>query len=109
MNTLQIIDVRPHDKSSLASSGFDAASDIQSQVIRGLMAATNEKTLPTMILYDERGLRLYDNITTKAPEYYLFGAEEQILQDHAGQIVDVMHQHSGGVVSGEVVLELGAG
>jgi uncharacterized SAM-dependent methyltransferase len=109
MNTLQIIDVRPHDKSSLASSGFDAASDIQSQVIRGLMAATNEKTLPTMILYDERGLRLYDNITTKAPEYYLFGAEEQILRDHAGQIVDVMHQHSGGVVSGEIVLELGAG
>ncbi|KAG2101110.1 uncharacterized protein F5147DRAFT_581772 [Suillus discolor] len=103
MNTLQIVDVRFHDKSS------DVASDIQSQVIRGLMAATNEKTLPTLILYDERGLRLYDHITTKAPEYYLFGAEEQILQDYAGQIVDVMHQHTGGIVSEEVVLELGAG
>ncbi|KAG1901346.1 histidine-specific methyltransferase [Suillus fuscotomentosus] len=103
MNTLQIVDVRFHDKSS------DAASDIQSQVIKGLMAATNEKTLPTLILYDERGLRLYDHITTKAPEYYLFGAEEQILQDYAGQIVDVMHQHTGGIVSEEVVLELGAG
>lgn len=103
MNTLQIVDVRFHDKSS------DAASDIQSQVIKGLMAATNEKSLPTLILYDERGLRLYDHITTKAPEYYLFGAEEQILQDYAGQIVDVMHQHTGGIVSEEVVLELGAG
>ncbi|KAG1748553.1 hypothetical protein EDB19DRAFT_1630127 [Suillus lakei] len=108
MTTLQIVDVRPHDKPSSDSSSSDA-SDIQSQIIKGLMAATNEKTLPTMILYDERGLRLYDNITTKAPEYYLFGAEEQILQDNAGQIVDVMHQHTGGVVSGEVVLELGAG
>ncbi|KAG1842992.1 C-type lectin protein [Suillus subalutaceus] len=106
----EIVDVRPYDKSSSTSTtSTDAASDIQSQIIRGLMASTNEKTLPTMILYDEHGLRLYDNITTKAPEYYLFGAEEQILQDHAGQIVDVMHQHTGGVVSGEVVLELGAG
>ncbi|KAG2147479.1 uncharacterized protein EDB93DRAFT_416822 [Suillus bovinus] len=107
MNTIQIVDVRPHDKSS-AFSPSDAVSDSQSQeVLRGLMVAT--KTLPTTILYDERGLRLYDSITTKAPEYYLFGAEEQILQDHAGQIVDVMHQHTGGIVSGEVVLELGAG
>ncbi|KAG1882685.1 histidine-specific methyltransferase [Suillus subluteus] len=112
MNALQIVDVRPYDKSSSTSTTSPdaaSASDIQSQIIRGLMASTNEKTLPTMILYDEHGLRLYDNITTKAPEYYLFGAEEQILQDHAGQIVDVMHQHTGGVVSGEVVLELGAG
>ncbi|KAG0703747.1 hypothetical protein DFH29DRAFT_1040649 [Suillus ampliporus] len=107
MSTLQIVDVRSHDKPSSGSTGFDA--DIQAQIIKGLTAPANEKTLPTMILYDERGLMLYDNITTKAPEYYLFGAEEQILQDHAGQIVDVMHQHTGGVISGEVVLELGAG
>ncbi|KAG1742298.1 uncharacterized protein EDB91DRAFT_1279204 [Suillus paluster] len=107
MSTLQIVDVRFHDKPSPDSTGSDAS--IQAQIIRGLMAPADEKTLPTVILYDERGLRLYDNITTKAPEYYLFGAEEQILQDHAGQIVDVMHQHTGGVISGEVILELGAG
>ncbi|OJA14471.1 hypothetical protein AZE42_05285 [Rhizopogon vesiculosus] len=108
MSIPQIVDVRSYyDKGSSGSGSSDA--DFQAQIIRGLMAPTNEKTLPTMILYDERGLRLYDIITTKAPEYYLFGAEEQILRDCADQIVDVMHQHSGGVVLGEAVLELGAG
>jgi uncharacterized SAM-dependent methyltransferase len=108
MSTPQIVDVRSYyDKGSSGSGSPDA--DMQAQVIRGLMAPTNEKTLPTVILYDEHGLRLYDNITTKAPEYYLFGAEEQILRDHADQIVTAVHQHTGGVVLGEVVLELGAG
>lgn len=106
MNTPQIVDVRSY-KGSSESGSSDA--DLQAQVIRGLTAPTNEKTLPTVILYDERGLRLYDNITTKAPEYYLFCAEEQILRDYADQVVAVMHQHTRGVVLGEVVLELGAG
>jgi uncharacterized SAM-dependent methyltransferase len=108
MSIPQIVDVRSYyDKGSPGSGSSDA--DIQAQIIRGLMAPMNEKTLPTMILYDERGLRLYDIITIKAPEYYLFGAEEQILQDYANHIVDVMHQRTGGVVLGEVMLELGAG
>lgn len=93
-----------------ASVSSTPGADIQApMVLRGLMARTNEKTLPTVILYDERGLRLYDKITMKAPEYYLFGAEEQILRDNADRIVDVMHQHTAGVAFGEVVLELGAG
>jgi uncharacterized SAM-dependent methyltransferase len=107
MGTPQIVDVRSYEKGSSGSGSSDA--DIQTQVTMGLMAPTNEKTLPTVILYNERGLRLYDDITTKAPEYYLFGAEEQILRDYANQIVDVMHLHTRGVALREVVLELGAG
>ncbi len=42
------------------------------------------------------------------PEYYLFAAEEEILKDHASEIVGVMHRATG-VVQGENVLELGAG
>lgn len=61
-----------------------------------------------MLLYDERGLRLYDDITTAAPEYYLFGAEEQILKKHSDDIVQCMHSR-GLKQSDEVVLELGAG
>ena len=74
----------------------------------GLKKPTGEKTLPTILLYDERGLRLYDDITTKAPEYYLFAAEEQILRDNAPSIVRLMHGGSS-VRNGQVVLELGAG
>ncbi|KAJ3565282.1 hypothetical protein NP233_g7732 [Leucocoprinus birnbaumii] len=83
--------------------------DIAELVDTGLSRRGGEKTLPTILLYDEIGLRLYDTITTDAPEYYLFAAEEQILEDHVNEIVKVMHSASAGVVSDEVVLELGAG
>ena len=72
----------------------------------GLSRPNGEKTLPTILLYDERGLRLYDIITTDAPEYYLFRSEEQILEDKADEIVKVMR---GTTVASGSVLELGAG
>jgi L-histidine Nalpha-methyltransferase / hercynylcysteine S-oxide synthase len=79
-------------------------------LVRQGLAARDIKSLPTMLLYNERGLRLYDDITTEAPEYYLFGAEEDILRNFADEIVSAMHQRTGGRVrSEEVVIELGAG
>ncbi|KAJ6504668.1 DUF323 domain-containing protein [Mycena vitilis] len=89
----------------LENGGFDMGA----QVLKGLHAASGERTLPTMLLYDERGLRLYDDITTNVPEYYLFGAEEEILKKKSDEIVAAMHQLTGGLSTNEVVLELGAG
>ncbi|KAJ7149046.1 hypothetical protein C8R43DRAFT_1193699 [Mycena crocata] len=84
--------------------------DMSAQVLEGLRGAEDAgKHLPTMLLYDERGLRLYDDITTHAPEYYLFGAEEEILKHKADEIVAAMHGGTGGLFTNEVVLELGAG
>ncbi|KAF9242656.1 hypothetical protein BU15DRAFT_86836 [Melanogaster broomeanus] len=88
---IQILDVRSHE------------------IVKGLEAPLNAKTFPTLLLYDERGLRLYDKITTDAQEYYLFGAEEEILKTHACEIVQVMHSRVDGIFPGEVILELGAG
>ncbi|GLB38624.1 putative histidine-specific methyltransferase, SAM-dependent [Lyophyllum shimeji] len=87
----------------------DKTADIAGQIRGGLMRPAGQKELPTMLLYDERGLRLYDDITTKAPEYYLFGAEEEILKNKADEIVRAMHQGEKQVPTDEVVLELGAG
>lgn len=84
-------------------------TDIAQLVDDSLSHPVGQKTLPTILLYDERGLRLYDNITTGAPEYYLFGAEEQILKDHADDIVKVMHGSTSAPLMDEVILELGAG
>ncbi|KIY63926.1 hypothetical protein CYLTODRAFT_425697 [Cylindrobasidium torrendii FP15055 ss-10] len=78
------------------------------QEIRSGLQAMGQKTFPTMLLYDNRGLRIYDDITTKASEYYLFGAEEEILKTKADDIVRTMHA-STGVSHGQVVLELGSG
>ena len=87
---------------------IEAATPLSVEIINGLQKPRGQRTVPTILLYDEQGLRLYDEITTKAPEYYLFPAEEEILRQHGGEIVRLMH---GGepVQEGEVVLELGAG
>ena len=99
----EIIDV--HTRSS---DGI-VATDIPKQITEGLLRPFGQKQLPTMLLYDERGLRLYDDITTKVPEYYLFGAEEEILKHKSHEIVRVMHHAHGGPVAGEAIVELGAG
>ncbi|KZT27456.1 hypothetical protein NEOLEDRAFT_1240390 [Neolentinus lepideus HHB14362 ss-1] len=104
----QILDVRIHNDKNCV----DNAGDLKQDILAGLSRPSGQRTIPTLVLYDERGLRLYDDITTEAPEYYLFGAEEQILKDRAVEIVQVMHSSTlkDGVISEhEVVLELGAG
>lgn len=98
---VEIIDVH-----TMSQEGIPAF-DLSKQIMDGLSRPTGEKEMPTMLLYDEKGLRLYDDITTAAPEYYLFSAEEEILKKYADEIVRTMH--SKGTSSDEVVLELGAG
>jgi L-histidine Nalpha-methyltransferase / hercynylcysteine S-oxide synthase len=99
----RIIDVR------LNKNGQD---DLHDEIVRGLSRPVNQKTLPTLILYDEEGLRIYDEITTDADEYYLFPAEENILKCHAHDIAKVMnkrHEREDQRPVEAVVLELGAG
>ncbi|KIK01888.1 hypothetical protein K443DRAFT_97895 [Laccaria amethystina LaAM-08-1] len=98
----EIIDLRS------LSNGTLPFFDIPKQILDGLSSPVGEKHLPTILLYDERGLRLYDDITTEAPEYYLFGAEEEILKNRADAIVRAMHPYSD-VPTDETILELGAG
>lgn len=63
-----------------------------------------------MLLYGESSLQLYDDITTKATEYYLFAAEEEILKTYWREIACAMHLE-GDIKAGESlsVVELGAG
>lgn len=84
----------------------DAASPLHDDIVRGLSRPTGQRTLPTMLLYNECGLRLYDKITTDAAEYYLFPAEEEILKTHSDDITRFMNA---GNVSKQTVVELGAG
>lgn len=86
----------------------EAATPLCDEIIKGLQNPRGQRILPTILLYDEQGLRLYDEITTKAPEYYLFLCEEEILREHGSEIVHLMHG-SEPIQDGEVVLELGAG
>ncbi|CAE6503684.1 unnamed protein product [Rhizoctonia solani] len=96
-----IIDVRENASGDISPSNF-----VVDAIIEGLSKPSGERSLPTLLLYNEHGLRLYDDITTKANEYYPFGCEEQILADHADEIVRAM---GAAQRDDEVVIELGAG
>jgi len=87
-------------------------NNIVDVIVKGLKSPFNEKRLPIILLWDERGLELYDKVTTEAPEYYLFGAESEILREHASEIAQVIQSRSipnGEGVPSQVLLELGAG
>lgn len=85
----------------------DADNDVPAAILSGLSKPTHQRTLPTLLLYTETGLRIYDELTTKVTEYYLFGAEEEILKEHGDEIIQAMHPR--GCFEGESVVELGAG
>ena len=100
-----IIDV--HTQTLLGENSGDVDNGVPAAIISGLSRPAHRRTLPTLLLYTETGLRIYDELTTKATEYYLFGAEEDILKKHGHEIIRAMH--SRGCIEGESVVELGAG
>ncbi|RIB12228.1 hypothetical protein C2G38_1898496, partial [Gigaspora rosea] len=71
-------------------------------IINGLTAKENgKKVLPSIILYDDRGLQLYDRLTY-TDEYYLTNCEINILNKNVDQITDY-------IASDSSVIELGSG
>lgn len=88
----QIIDIRQE------KDGYSLLEDIR----KGLRPTDGgEKKLPTLLLYDENGLRLFEKITY-LDEYYLTGAEIDVLETYAVRIAER-------VPSGSIVVELGSG
>ncbi|WVW78327.1 hypothetical protein I302_100281 [Kwoniella bestiolae CBS 10118] len=49
-----------------------------------------KRSVPTLVLYDQEGLRLYDKITSSAPEYYPFPDELHLLKEHGKEIAESM-------------------
>ncbi|KAK8191914.1 C-type lectin protein [Phyllosticta capitalensis] len=71
-------------------------------VLKGLhVDQGTEKTLSTILLYDEIGLRLFEKITY-LDEYYLTNAEIEVLETYADHIADRIQP-------GSILLELGSG
>jgi uncharacterized SAM-dependent methyltransferase len=91
-NVPNIIDIRS-----------DAAGiNLKKEILNGLKPKDGgEKTLPTLLLYDDDGLRLFEEITY-LDEYYLTGEEIAILSKYANQIAERIPE-------GSNVVELGSG
>lgn len=79
-------------------SGDELRRQLVDDARRGLSAP--EKWLPPVWFYDDRGSRLFDEIT-RLPEYYPTRAERRLLETHAAEIA----RRSGA----DTLVELGAG
>lgn len=86
---------------------FDIRSDtdgveLKEEIIKGLSPIDGgEKTLPTLLLYNDEGLKLFEEITY-LEEYYLTNQEISVLQKHAAAIAER-------VPNDAILLELGSG
>lgn len=77
-------------------------SELANAIVTTLSNDDPIRSIPTMILYDRRGLELFDDISRNVPEYYLTNAEIDILETQLYQIVDYIKDNS-------IIIELGAG
>ena len=76
-------------------------TSLRSAILAGLQRPAGEKSIPTTVLYDDAGLKLFDQITYTS-DYYLTEAEVDILRRHAASFVKF-------IVPGTCILELGCG
>ena len=96
-----IVDIRQHD------FGASLANDIRN----GLNPPKGtRRSLPTILLYDSKGLKLFEEITY-LDEYYLTNAEIEALETHAKDIAERIPNDAQllEVGSGCVVLPLESG
>ena len=90
-----------------SSNIIDIRGDQDQQSLQGLIhqglhsTDGGRKSLPTLLLYDEAGLKLFEKITY-LEEYYLTNAEIEVLEANADQIAQALQP-------GSIVLELGSG
>ncbi|EFE30754.1 uncharacterized protein ARB_02453 [Trichophyton benhamiae CBS 112371] len=88
-SNVEIVDIR----------GANLQSSLSQDIYHGLQAA--EKSLPTLLLYDTKGLRLFEDITY-LDEYYLTNAEIKVLEANAAKIAALVPENC-------QLVELGSG
>lgn len=87
-------------KSSLFLHDFHPSiDDLYHEVLNGLQQP--QKTLPTKLLYDEQGSKLFDQITT-LDEYYPTRTEIAIMKQYIGEMGQVLGENT-------LLLEYGSG
>ncbi|KAI9736455.1 MAG: hypothetical protein M1818_006189 [Claussenomyces sp. TS43310] len=92
LSSSHIIDIR---------NGKALEMNLKVEISSKLKPENGPKQLPTLLLYDDKGLQLFEEITY-LDEYYLTNAEINVLHNSASEIA----QH---VQSGSMVIELGSG
>lgn len=105
---IDIIDIR-HDAIEV---------NLKDEILKSLRPESGIKTLPTLLLYNERGLQLFEEVgfdvrrkrsgytnatqITYLHEYFLTNAEIEVLESSADSIANA-------IPSGAMIMELGSG
>jgi hypothetical protein len=77
-------------------------SSIRDDILSGLQPPSGQmKQMPTLLLYDSVGLKLFEEITY-IDEYYLTNYEIELLEHQASSI-------AGSIEPGSMIVELGSG
>ncbi|KAJ3028699.1 hypothetical protein HDV00_010088 [Rhizophlyctis rosea] len=71
-----------HDIRSTATNSLSDPTLLRRTILSGLAQPYNEKTLTSLVLYDDNGLKLFEEITYQ-PEYYLTNKEIEVLKRNA--------------------------
>lgn len=104
LKTQEYQDIRPPSPPESDNTSEDVFNEdeLVDSLLDGLDKPLNHKSLPTFMLYDKKGLQLFDEITTLDDEYYLTNAELDILKNNAEEMTHYLQD-------GGVIFELGAG
>lgn len=94
---ISLIDIR----SSKDVSNDPFADAMQLDAVKGLTQCGTEKVLPGLLLYNQAGLRLFEQITYQ-PEYYLTNVEINLLKRYSADIANQVND-------GSWIVELGGG
>ncbi|KAI1852537.1 hypothetical protein JX265_012996 [Neoarthrinium moseri] len=95
---------KPHAKLDIIDIRQAAVElNLKEEIHRLLRPQEGPRTMPTLLLYDERGLQIFEQIElTYLEEYYLTNSEIQVLRRSA-------HAIAKAIPSGSMVVELGSG
>jgi hypothetical protein len=90
--TLKVLDIRHHG---------DDTSNLRDELVASLTRPVSFKTVPSILLWDDRGQRLFEDILA-CSQYYPFRAELALLNKYSDEMVAAVGQN-------RLVIELGAG
>lgn len=75
-------------------------TDLRQEIIKGLRSRPRE--IPSLLLWDDEGLKLYERLKTECQEYYVSRKEEDLISQNATEI-------AAEIPTSGTLLELGSG
>jgi len=98
---IEIIDIRE------SKDSYGSTPHLRSEIIQGLSKPPGKRTLPPELLYDEVGLKIYnEELNYWSKWYYPLVAEKEIVMIYGDKIAEQLKRSQGGRA---VLVELGAG